>query len=323
MKRTNEVIVGVFVTLTILIGIAGTLWLARRGFSKSYPVYAQFPWGANLKTGQQVLLAGVQVGYVDDVDLDSTGYLDVKMSIDKGRRIPQGTTATVVAVGFFGDQSIALTPCPPRQHRAPGDTALNHPVADAGAARRPPRPACRVSGYFEPGDTIPTGVGSPSMTELLTRVDSVSGALSDVTRTIQFQMVQQGGIADLRQTIASTNSLVKQLNGIATDQSRGLALTLKSLRRSVSAIDSASIDSTLNGLQATANNLAALTGNLQGATGTLNKVMAKLETGDGTAARLLNDPGIYNDLRLLLARLDSLTADIKTNPKRYINVKVF
>jgi phospholipid/cholesterol/gamma-HCH transport system substrate-binding protein len=320
MKRRDEVIVGVFITLTIIIGIAGTLWLARRGFSKSYPVYAQFPWGANLKTGQQVLLAGVQVGSVDDVDLDSTGFLDVTMSIDKERRIPLGTTATVVAVGFFGDQSIALTPCAARQRPTSGDTALNRPVADAGGVRRPP---CHVRGYFEPGDTIPTGIGTPSMTELLTRVDSVSGALSDVTRTIQFQLVQQGGIADLRETIASTNSLVKQLNSIAGEQSRGLALTLKSLRRSVSAIDSAALDSTVNGLQATAQNLATLTDNLQGATATLNKVMGKLETGDGTAAKLLNDPGIYNDLRGLLSRLDSLTVDIKANPKRYINVKVF
>jgi phospholipid/cholesterol/gamma-HCH transport system substrate-binding protein len=320
MKRRDEVIVGVFVTLTILIGIAGTLWLARRGFSKSYPLYAQFPWGANLNTGQQVLLAGVQVGYVDDVELDSTGYLDVRLSIDQGRRIPQGTTASVVAVGFFGDQSIALTPCPPRRHRAPGDTAVSHPVADAGAARRP---ACRVSGFFEPGDTIPTGVGAPSMTELLTRADSVSSALSDVARTIQFQLVQEGGIADLRQVIGSTNSLMRQLNRITAEQSRGLALTLRSLRRSVSAIDSASIDSTVKGMQAASQNIAALTGNLQSATATLNEVMAKLQTGDGTAAKLLNDPGIYNDLRLLLARLDSLTADIKANPKRYINVKVF
>jgi phospholipid/cholesterol/gamma-HCH transport system substrate-binding protein len=39
--------------------------------------------------------------------------------------------------------------------------------------------------------------------------------------------------------------------------------------------------------------------------------------------RLLNDPGVYNELRQSLARLDSLIADVKANPKRYINVKVF
>jgi phospholipid/cholesterol/gamma-HCH transport system substrate-binding protein len=51
--------------------------------------------------------------------------------------------------------------------------------------------------------------------------------------------------------------------------------------------------------------------------------MGKIETGDGTMGRLLNDPGVYNELRQSLARLDSLIADVKANPKRYINVKVF
>jgi len=40
-------------------------------------------------------------------------------------------------------------------------------------------------------------------------------------------------------------------------------------------------------------------------------------------AKLVNDPGVYNNLRSLLARLDSLTGAIKDNPKKYLNVKVF
>ena len=36
-----------------------------------------------MKPGQPVNLAGVQVGYVDAVDLDETGYLNVRLSIDR------------------------------------------------------------------------------------------------------------------------------------------------------------------------------------------------------------------------------------------------
>ena len=39
-----------------------------------------------MKPGQPVNLAGVQVGYVDAVDLDETGYLNVRLSIDRSRR---------------------------------------------------------------------------------------------------------------------------------------------------------------------------------------------------------------------------------------------
>ena len=55
----------------------------------------------------------------------------------------------------------------------------------------------------------------------------------------------------------------------------------------------------------------------------LDAILAKVDSGPGTAAKLLNDPGVYNDVRGLLQRMDSLLADIKRNPKRYINVSVF
>ena len=45
--------------------------------------------------------------------------------------------------------------------------------------------------------------------------------------------------------------------------------------------------------------------------------------GNGSAAKLINDPALYNDVHALLGRVDSLVADVKKNPKRYINVKVF
>ena len=69
MKRRNEVLVGLFLTIALTIGILGTIWLVRGGFRQGYPLYAIFNWGANLRVGQPVRLAGVQVGYVGDVEI--------------------------------------------------------------------------------------------------------------------------------------------------------------------------------------------------------------------------------------------------------------
>ena len=322
MKRRDEVIVGVFVTIAVVIAIVGTLWLARRGFSKSYPMYARFEWGNNLKTGQPVLLAGVQVGFVDDVTLNPNGYLDVSLSIDRKWKIPEGTTATVQNEGFFGDKSVALHPCRKPSPRlgtetgAPPDTTPPREVPGAPGI-------CRPGSFYPEGDTIPTGTPAPSMDEILTRVDSMSGALSDIVQSLRVQMVQEGGLRDLRRTIASTNALMQSLTRVADEQSRQLSLTMASLRRTTSAIDSASVDSTVRGMQHTTQNLAELTGTLKQTTARLDTVMTKMNDGNGTMGRFLNDPGVYLELRTLLARLDSLTADIKANPKRYINVKVF
>jgi phospholipid/cholesterol/gamma-HCH transport system substrate-binding protein len=314
-KQRDEVVVGIFVLIAVIVAISGTLWLARRGFTKSYTEYTRFSWGQNVKPGQPVNLAGVQIGYVDKVDLDETGWLNVRLSIDRGRRIPQGTTATVANEGFFGDKSIALTPC------TAGPPPISADTSSPATAQL--TPMCRFNGFLAPGDSIPAGRAAPSMDALLLRVDSVSGALSDVAKTVRIEFVQQGGIQDLRKTIASTNALVQQLNTVAAEQSRGLTLTMNALRSRVSAIDSLSLDSTVRNMQSTTHNLSELTTNLDSTTVKLNAVMTQLQTGNGTAAKLLNDPGVYNNLRELLARMDSLMTDIKANPKRYINVKVF
>jgi phospholipid/cholesterol/gamma-HCH transport system substrate-binding protein len=161
------------------------------------------------------------------------------------------------------------------------------------------------------------------MDMLLMRADSVSIALSDVAKTARIEFVQQGGLEDLRKTLASTNALMVQLANIAAEQSRGLTLTMNALRNRVKAIDSTAIDSTVRNMQTTTRNLTTLTSNLDSTSRKLNAVMTQLQTGDGTAAKFLNDPGVYNNLRELLGRMDSLVTDIKANPKRYINVKVF
>ena len=293
MKRRDEVLVGILVTVATAVAILGTLWLARGGLSPGYPLFTRFAWGAGLKQGQPVQLAGVNVGYVNDVELRQDGTLLVELRINNDEHIPANSTATVIPVGIFGDAAIALTPTRPS------------------------------TTYYTEGDTVPAGKPTPTIQDIIARMDTVGTKVSDMTNAIELQLVQRGGLQDLRQAIANTNSLILQLNAVAAEQSRQLSMTQAALRRSVSAIDSASVDSTVRNLRATSANMAELTGNLRQTSTQLNAVLAKLEGTDGTAGKLLNDPQLYNDLRSLVTRVDSLTADFKKNPRRYINLEIF
>jgi phospholipid/cholesterol/gamma-HCH transport system substrate-binding protein len=96
-----------------------------------------------------------------------------------------------------------------------------------------------------------------------------------------------------------------------------------SLNRAVSALDSATIDSTVKNLRASSENVAALTNNLANTTSHLDAVVAKIDSGGGSAGKLVNDPALYNDLHSLLARVDSLTADFKQHPRKYVNLRIF
>ena len=293
MRRRNEVLVGILLTIATIVGVVGTIWLVRGGLQSGYPLYARFRWGENLRNGQPVLLAGVNVGYVENVELRDDGTLFVSMRVNDEYKVPQGTTATVQAVGIFGDAAIALRPQGPNRLK----------IAE--------------------GDTVPTGTPAPGIPELLARVDSVGRNVHDITRTFEVQLVGEGGIVELRRAMENTNRLVLQLNTIAAEQSRQLAATTAALRRTAQAVDSAAVDSTVRNLQQSSANVAELTAELKATTSRLNGVLAKVDSGPGSVAKLINDPGLYNDLRTLTQRLDSLTADFKKNPRRYINLEIF
>jgi phospholipid/cholesterol/gamma-HCH transport system substrate-binding protein len=197
------------------------------------------------------------------------------------------------------------------------------PRPNADLTAPPQEPLCRPGAFLAAGDTIPTGHPAPTLDQIMTRVDSMSAALGDVTYAVRLEFVQHGGIAELRKTISNTNALVTELSGVAQVQSKALSATLASLKRTMDAIDSASVDSTMRNMAVASRNLTALTRDLDSATVRVNAILGKLNNGEGTAGLMLNDPGVYNNLRQLLARLDSLTADLKANPKKYLNVKVF
>ena len=293
MKKRDEVLVGLLLIATVAIAVVGSLWLARGGLSKGYPLYAKFPWGAGLKQGQPVWLVGVTVGYVDGVELKQNGILITTLRITDDYKVPVGSKATVVPNGIFGDMAVALT------HDRPNPVSYNE------------------------GDTVPVGPTTPGIAQITAKADSIARSVNTVTTALQQEMVAAGGLRDMRQAIAGTNRLIADFSSIAAEQSRQLSATMTSLRRAASAVDPVKVDSTITNIQTASANMAAMSADLKATSARLDLILAKVDSGNGSAAKLLNDPGVYNDVRGLLARMDSLIADVKRNPKRYINVSVF
>lgn len=300
MKKRDDVLVGLVMAVALVVVILGSLWLARGGLSKGYPLYAKFPWNSGLKQGQPVLLAGVNVGYVDEVDLRENGTVLTTFRVGKQFKVPQGTTATVVANGIFGDMAIALTPKKPNPLSIP------------------------------PNDTVPVGPSGPGIAQLTTKADSIATSVNAITTALNRELVAAGGVADLRKTLASSNALmlnmnrlVTQIGGIAAEQNRQLSATQASLRQATSGIDSAKIDSTLKNFRETSANLAVLAADFRTTSARIDSIVSKANTGNGSVGLALNDPGAYNDVRALIQHMDSIMVDLKRNPKRYINLRIF
>src|SRR5437868_10731719 len=97
--------------------------------------------------------------------------------------------------------------------------------------------------------------------------------------------------------MGATNRLVNDFSAIANEQSRQLTATMASVRRATTAIDPAKVDSTLANFRTTSANLAELSSQVKETSRKLDAVLAKVDSGPGSAARLINDPGAYNDVR--------------------------
>jgi len=298
MKRRDEVTVGILITISVIVLVLGTLWLARGGLKSGYPLYTRFAWGQNLKQVQPVLLAGVSVGYVGDVTLRRNGYLDVQLSINDQYTVPKGSTAKVKSIGIFGDVAVALTP----------------PI---------PVPAASYS----PGDTVPPGPPATDFDEIMGRVDTIGQSVSVLARALQTEVIEAGTLKDLHRTIASTAALSAQLQSVLAQQNRNLTETMAAFRESAvhlsSVADSAQIQATLANLRQTSENAARFSANLDSTNTALRKALAQMQNGNGTIGKLLTDSLLYTDIRRLVQQTDSLMADFKKNPRKYINLKIF
>jgi phospholipid/cholesterol/gamma-HCH transport system substrate-binding protein len=161
------------------------------------------------------------------------------------------------------------------------------------------------------------------MGDVLARVDSVGRDLQAITRALNREFVEERGLADLRSTVTNANRLIATLSEVALAQSAELTRTQQALRRVANAVDSAAVDSTVRAMADASTAVSVLANDLRTTTTRLNGVLAKLEGAEGSAGMLMNDPGLYNDTRRLLTRLDSLTADFQKNPRKYIKLSIF
>ncbi len=115
MERTTmDLWVGIFV----MAGIGALVMLAMKvgnlgtyNVSEAYQVHAYFANIGGLKSKASIKSAGVLVGRVTDITLDTERYeAKVVMSLDKRYQFPKDTFANILTSGLLGEQYIGLMP---------------------------------------------------------------------------------------------------------------------------------------------------------------------------------------------------------------------
>lgn len=113
-KRGIETLVGLFV----LLGLGGVVFLALKaanlttaGAQQGYTVTAKFDNIGGLKPRSAVRSAGVTVGRVKSISLDTQTFQGVvTMEIDGTVQFPKDSSAKILTAGLLGDQYIGIEP---------------------------------------------------------------------------------------------------------------------------------------------------------------------------------------------------------------------
>jgi phospholipid/cholesterol/gamma-HCH transport system substrate-binding protein len=242
--------------------------------------------GAGLNRGDRVQLHGVQVGTVRRVELRPGERVHVKIKVDNGVRLPADTRALSRA-DVFGATTVELLP---------GDALV----------------------MLQGGDTI-RGYAQTTLPDLAAELGGQArGLLASADSLLSPQAV-----ADLRATASVLPATAQQLQAAFSE----LAAAAVAFRRMAEELENARPG------EGTAETLAEMRATAQAATTALTtmdlslhsfaSVMAKIDRGEGSLGRLVNDTTLYGDLTATIREVRDLTADVKDNPGRYLSVRIF
>jgi phospholipid/cholesterol/gamma-HCH transport system substrate-binding protein len=333
-KRISDFVVGLTVIVVTVVLIAGTLWLKQAdlgGRTRHLTVRSRDVGGVSL--GNPVVIRGVRAGRVEAIALGDNNWVVLKLGIDRSVDLPNDPIVLLAAASLFGEWQATVM----ASDGMPNDRELRAAIAEARST----------------SDTL-AGAVLPDIAQLTAVAGRISGDVAKVAERVQVAFDDEAAkelrasirnVAELSTELARTIKVQsRNLDRISTDVQSGLETVNTAefkLNAFSSRLDSATsrgeIQAIVGNTQSAAKELAATTASLRDITARLDRaesqlsravaradtVFAKANSRDGTIGLMLNDPALYQQSDSLVRELRVLIADIKKNPRRYINVRVF
>lgn len=298
MKK--EFKVGILVIVAVALLVFGYNFLKGNNlFNTSRTFYAVYDDVEGLSQSAAVTINGFQVGTVTNIDFTKSGELLVTMNLNDDFSFPRKSVAKIYGGGLIGGKSIRVE--------------LDDDFSEIAKS----------------GDTLQSDVEEgliELVNEKLTPLkDKISNAVVEVDSLLgSFNYILNSDTKNnLRESIKNLNESLGSLSSSSTKIDNILEVNKDKINLSIDKFSQ------------TADNLSTFTDTLsqiefnrivQNADETLlnlNKLSNKLNNGDGSLSKLLNDDQLYLNLENATKEMEQLLEDIKLNPKRYVHFSVF
>jgi len=301
LKFSLEVKTAILIISCIAIFVFGFSYLKGSSLlDNNKQIHTLYDDVEGLVVGSNVTVNGLNVGKVTNIDFDENyEQIKVTFSIRNDLNFSSSSKAMLYEPGLIGGKSIAIIP---------NYESLN---------------------LIKDGDILLSDV-KPGLTELvnqqiaplqdkieglLTSADSLFAGVSNVMN-YNSQNNLKLALEGITRTIENINSLSQTLSQIVDNNQKVF-------------------NSALKNIESTSENLAVLTDsiskspvvstfkNFEIVSVKLNKIISRLESGEGSLGKLLNNDALYSELLHSSEALESLLTDLKNNPKKYLHFSVF
>ncbi len=296
MSRRTEVQVGITVLAALGVLLWGVTWLRELSLARKVRVWhVAFPQTGGLGAADEVLVNGIRKGVVSKIAL-ALDHVVVDLSLDTDVTLTHESRVAIRNVGLMGKKVIAVD--------------------------------LRGGQAYAERDTL-LGVYEIGMPEMFAAMGSSMDAMDRIMTSLNTLAARLDKNGDLDQSIANLRVTTQQLRDAMKENRAAIHATVDNAEaatrtvRDLTTGREAQLKRTMDSIDQSTQNLARLTTKIDSLTTVANRIAAKIDHGDGSAAQLINDKKLYEDARATLQGLRDLLADLKANPKKYINLRVF
>ncbi|HXY40971.1 MAG TPA: MlaD family protein [Vicinamibacteria bacterium] len=296
--RYREVWVGLFVVAGIAAVLVTLMTMTNAAvFRGRYYIYTNVPNASGIRKGDPVLMRGVNVGRILRFDIREKG-VDMRLEIEGEYKIPRDSRVEIKANGLLGGMVADVIP---------------------GTS----------SETLKWGDRIPGSTGQG----LFDKMDALAGQADKIAVRVQ-GMLDEQTVQNLKGSAANAHESLAQLQSMLKEQRGELRDLTSSLRRSAQSVEKVTSGPEL---ERTVQRIDRLTERLEGTSSTLDRssnsldaILARMERGEGTLGKLSKDDQLYknavdatDNFNKAAQELQKLLGDLRANPKKYINLKIF
>lgn len=281
----TEMQVGLLMIAAFVGLLAGVAWISGLDFGgEQLHVFATSPEAGTVSSGARVSLLGVDVGEVTAVEIVGKQVV-LSMEIAFRGDLPSDTRAEIRSAGFLGAQVVALIP---------GEAATS--VAD--------------------GDTLSGGT-EPS---LMAMAGEIGGDAARVFDRLE-ALLSDEMIGNLEQSSEALAGTLTELHTLLDRQRATIEAMIRSLSetsaRLADATSGPELKNTLSNVDSLTARLSRASDDLDSSSASLASILRKIDAGDGSIGRMVNDPELYDRLAATTENVQAATEEIALLTKEF------